>query len=185
MSPRVLAFAGGLAAAVAAASVPGATAPPVVVAELRSPQGDLVGVAVLAEHAEGVRLQVQGGGLPPGLHGIHIHGQGTCAPPDFQSAGGHFAPLQRRHGFRSPDGPHAGDLPNLEVGPQGSFHMDVVLPGVTLGEGRLSLLGGGGTALVVHADPDDYRTDPSGASGARIACGAIRAVQKAGEGEDP
>lgn len=184
MSPRVLAFTGGLSAALAAAVGSAAAAQPLVTAELRSARGDLLGVATFSEQAEGVRLQVQGGGLPPGLHGFHVHEKGACAAPDFQSAGGHFAPLQRRHGFRSPDGPHSGDLPNLDVGPRGTFHMDVVLPGVTLGEGGLSLLGGEGTALIVHADPDDYRTDPSGTSGARVACGVIRAVHAAGR-EDP
>jgi Cu-Zn family superoxide dismutase len=142
-------------------------------AAIKDAQGKQIGTAILTESAEGVRIALDVSKLPPGAHGFHIHGVGKCDPPDFKSAGPHFNPEGKKHGMKSPDGPHAGDLPDLEVGADGTVKTAVTTKLVTLGAGKNSLFPEGGTALVIHADPDDERTDPSGNSGARIACGVI------------
>ncbi len=142
-------------------------------AELRNAQGETVGNATLSEGHAGVRIALQLAKLPPGTHGFHIHAVGKCDPPAFTTAGGHFNPDARKHGGKSAEGPHAGDLPNLVIGPDGSFKGEVLAPRVTLTAGTHSLLTANGTALVVHADPDDESTDPTGNSGGRIACGVI------------
>lgn len=113
-------------------------------------------------------------GLPPGTHGIHFHAVGQCdAAGAFASAGAHFNPASRRHGLESPDGPHAGDLPNLVVGADGRVTVRLTSSRVTLGREPASLLDADGSAVVVHAAADDQRTDPSGNSGGRIACAVI------------
>jgi Cu-Zn family superoxide dismutase len=111
-------------------------------------------------------------GLTPGPHGIHIHEQGACTGPDFGSAGGHLNPAGRQHGLENPAGPHAGDLPNLLVDADGSADtIFAVSPDLLAGgEGLFHV---GGTAVVVHAERDDQHTDPSGGSGARVACGVV------------
>jgi Cu-Zn family superoxide dismutase len=147
---------------------------PQATAELRNAKGDQVGQASFWEDAKGVRILVEVQGIAPGAHGIHIHAVGKCDPPDFTTAGGHFNPSGKKHGFMNPAGPHNGDLPNLQVGPDGKGRLEYVNALVTLGAGTTSLFGPDGTALVLHARPDDDVTDPSGDSGARIACGVIR-----------
>ena len=142
-------------------------------AVLRDAAGRTVGSAVFTQQATGVRIAVQAQGLPPGQHGIHIHAVGRCDPPDFMTAGGHFNPASRQHGLQNPAGPHAGDLPNLTVAANGSASFSATDAMLTLGPGANSLFGPDGTALVIHADVDDERTDPAGNSGARIACGTI------------
>ena len=113
--------------------------------------------------------------LAQGVHGIHFHEKGKCKGPDFESAGAHLNPGKKQHGFQNPKGFHAGDLPNVTVKDDGTVNADLVTNQVTLEKGQPnSLLKKGGTALVIHAQADDYKTDPSGNSGARIACGAIR-----------
>jgi Cu-Zn family superoxide dismutase len=142
-------------------------------AALRDKDGKDVGRATLIETGEGLRVAVTGYRLPPGTHGLHIHAAGVCQPPDFNSAGDHFNPTGKKHGSMNPEGPHAGDLPNLVVAASGEGGVDVTVKTVTLGPGPTSLLRPGGTSLVVHANPDDLRTDPAGNAGARIACGVI------------
>jgi Cu-Zn family superoxide dismutase len=142
-------------------------------ATLRNKDGQQVGLATLIETPEGVRIAVSGHRLPAGEKGVHIHETGVCQPPDFTSAGGHFNPHGKKHGLQSPQGPHAGDLPNLRVSPAGQGGIDYVNRLVTLGPGPASLLKPTGTAIVIHAAADDGRTDPTGGSGARIACGVI------------
>ena len=143
---------------------------------LRDAAGRTVGTAVLTPATEGVQVVLSVNGLPPGAHGVHVHQTGLCEPPDFTSAGGHFNPADRQHGFENPAGSHAGDLPNMTVDANGRGSLSAVARGATLeGSGANSLRKPGGTALVVHATADDYRTDPSGNSGARIACGVIAA----------
>jgi Cu-Zn family superoxide dismutase len=140
--------------------------------------GKIIGEAVLVETSAGVYITVAVNGLPPGWHGLHIHGKGECTGPDFESAGGHFNPYNREHGYRNPNGQHAGDLPNILIGPDGTAAAIVSSPNVTLKEGQAnSLFKEGGTALIIHAQEDDYKSQPSGASGARVACGVIRAVR--------
>ncbi|MXO75607.1 superoxide dismutase family protein [Altererythrobacter aerius] len=113
-------------------------------------------------------------GVSPGVHGIHLHTTGACKAPDFTSAGGHLNPTGRTHGSLSAGGKHAGDLPNITVGAGGSGTLNADLTG-SPEDVRGWLFDTDGTAVVLHADPDDYRTDPSGNSGARIACGVLRA----------
>lgn len=168
-----------LAAVLAAAgcSHPGAgTQPgprPVASGTLRDSAGDRIGVATLTDTAGTLRLGISVAGLSPGPHGLHFHAQGTCTPPDFSSAGSHFNPSGRQHGRLNPEGPHLGDLPNLVAGPDGSADTSFMVPRELAGSGPESLLHPGGSALVVHAEADDERTDPSGNSGARVACAVI------------
>jgi Cu-Zn family superoxide dismutase len=143
-------------------------------AELRDAQNRVVGTVRAAYDPLGVRLTIAVRGLPEGPHAIHLHAVGTCTPPDFASAGPHFNPESLGHGLANPLGPHAGDLPNIVVGADGSGNAVFVNPRVTLGAGASSLFDADGTAVVVHATADDQRTDPSGASGARLACGVLR-----------
>jgi Cu-Zn family superoxide dismutase len=142
-------------------------------AQLKNAEGKDVGTATLTPTKGGVKVAVQVKDLPPGKHGIHIHSAGKCDPPDFQTAGPHFNPAGKKHGLQNPEGPHAGDMPNLTVGKNGKGKGTFTAKGATLGEGAGSLFGPEGTALVVHANPDDEKTDPSGNSGGRVACGAI------------
>lgn len=145
-------------------------------ARLMDADGQQVGTVTLTEAGTGVQLAVQVEGLPAGTHGIHIHETGTCTPPDFTSAGGHFNPTQQQHGLENPQGPHAGDLQNLEVGQDGSGSATLLNERVSLDAGQNSLLDADGSAIVVHATADDQVTDPSGNSGARIACGTVTAL---------
>jgi Cu-Zn family superoxide dismutase len=132
----------------------------------RDSTGQRVGVATLADSSGAVRLGISVGELSPGLHGLHFHAQAECSPPDFASAGAHLNPEGRRHGRLNPEGPHLGDLPNLLVRDDGSADTTIVL-------GAETPLRAGPIALVIHAGPDDERTDPSGNSGARIACAVV------------
>jgi len=142
-------------------------------ADVRDAEGNSLGVVELEDTTFGVILSGTLTGLSPGEHGFHVHETGLCEPPAFESAGSHFAPTGRRHGFHDPDGPHAGDLRNLVVSEDGSATVDAADSLVTLRRGASALLDGDGSVLVVHTDPDDYRTQPSGNSGDRIACGVI------------
>ncbi len=127
--------------------------------------GSRAGAVSLTETAADAWLSIDVSGLPPGTHGIHLHSVGRCNAPDFASAGPHWNPASRQHGLENPQGHHSGDLPNAPVGPDGRFFKVVEIP--------LGSLDVDGVALVIHAQPDDNRTDPSGNSGARIACAAF------------
>jgi superoxide dismutase, Cu-Zn family len=142
-------------------------------ARLLNAQGVEVGTAELEQHENGVEVEVRTTGIAAGLHGVHFHAAGACAAPDFMSAGAHFNPTQRQHGFDNPQGPHAGDLRNLEVAANGTGRAEFLNPNVSLRDGPSSLFDADGTAIVIHAAADDFRTDPSGNSGARIACGVV------------
>lgn len=143
-------------------------------AVLKDKAGQQVGLATFTEEADGVRIEVTGVGLPPGPKGIHIHAVGKCDPPDFISAGAHLNPAGKKHGRLNPEGAHAGDLPNLVVTPLGAAGLDATTRAVTLKAGAPgSLFGAGGTSLVIHAQTDDEKTEPTGNSGGRIACGVI------------
>jgi Cu-Zn family superoxide dismutase len=110
-------------------------------------------------------------GLGLGAHGIHIHEIGKCEAP-FTSAGAHFNPGGKRHGFFNPDGPHLGDLPNIDTPAAGKLRFEFLMPGATI-RGANAMLGANGAAVVIHGSRDNYRTDPAGDSGSRIACGVI------------
>lgn len=144
-------------------------------AELRDAKGVNVGTATLTETQESIKIALKVSDLPPGTHGFHIHTAGQCEAPDFKSAGGHFNPHGKKHGAKSPESYHAGDLANLVVQPDGSAKVEALNKLVTLGTGDGSLFQPAGTAIVIHADPDDEITDPTGNAGTRIACGIIEA----------
>lgn len=156
----------------------GEVAPEKAKATLVNAQGQKVGEAQLAETAHGVKINLKVENLPLGVHALHIHEKGDCHGPDFMSAGGHFNPFGKKHGLKNPEGPHAGDLPNLVVGEDGKETLETIATLVTLKPGKNSLLQPGGTSLVIHAGPDDYMTDPAGNAGARIACGLIVKQEK-------
>lgn len=147
---------------------------PTAQATLIGPDGKAHGTATIIQGGNGLQVHVRAQDLPPGTHGIHLHAVGRCDPPAFQSAGGHWNPAGKMHGRDNPRGAHEGDLPNITVGRNGSGTLNFDLPGASLTGGDHSLLDADGAALVIHAAADDYKTDPSGNSGARIACGIIR-----------
>ena len=142
-------------------------------ADLADSQGKKVGTAELTQTPDGVKIALTVSGLAPGQHAFHIHAAGKCEGPDFKSAGGHFNPYNKKHGLKNPNGPHAGDMENIEVGADGTGTAEIVNKQVTLADGPNSLFHDGGTAIVIHASPDDNVTDPAGNAGARIACGLI------------
>ncbi len=140
---------------------------------VRNATGQLVGTVTLTAPADGVRVDGMFVNLPAGTHGLHFHTVGACTPT-FDAAGGHYNPTQRQHGFNNPQGVHAGDLPNLEIGADGTGTYHTVAKQITLDVGAANTVyDADGTALMVHANPDDYVTDPSGNSGGRIACGVL------------
>ena len=141
--------------------------------------GQSIGSVRAWQTAGGVTFRIDATGLPHGVHGLHIHAVGRCDPPGFSSAGPHWNPAGRKHGRNNPAGPHAGDLQNVEVAANGVLATTVTLPGATLvggvGAGG-TLIDADGAALVIHAQADDYVTDPSGNSGPRIACAVLQPV---------
>lgn len=145
-----------------------------IVAPLINTKGEPIGEVSLVQEAEGVTINVEAKDLAPGVHGIHIHETGVCSPPDFKSAGGHFNPTGKEHGFDNPKGFHLGDLVNIEVDEYGKVSKILTTSEVTLKPGlENSIVKEGGTAIVIHEKADDYKTDPAGDSGNRVACAEI------------
>lgn len=142
-------------------------------ANLTDTQGHTVGQARLQQTPHGVLLKLELRNATPGVHALHIHEVGRCEAPSFESAGGHFAPSGRQHGFLNAKGPHAGDLPNIEVPATRQLTVEHLVADVTLESGSHSLLDSNGSAIVIHTGKDDYATEPAGDSGDRIACGQI------------
>ena len=132
-----------------------------------------IGAVIVTGTGDGVSLNGALIGLPPGEHGFHIHQTGSCEPPAFESAGSHLAPGGSPHGFDASGGPHAGDLRNLTVADDSTATVDQTNDRVSLSEGPAALLDDDGSALIIHSGPDDYSSQPSGASGSPIACGVI------------
>jgi Cu-Zn family superoxide dismutase len=142
-------------------------------APLKDAAGKDVGTVNLTQTPHGVLLKLSLKGIPAGEHAFHVHAVGKCEPP-FTSAGGHFNPGGKKHGMAAADGPHAGDMPNLHVPPSGELVVEIANPAISLVKGQPnSVFDADGSAIIVHAGVDDYRTDPTGNAGDRIACGVI------------
>jgi superoxide dismutase, Cu-Zn family len=151
-----------------------AEAPQQAEATLHNQQGQEVGRATLTQTSSGVLIEMELSNIPEGEHGFHIHETGVCDAADgFKSAGGHFEPAQHQHGYMAADGPHAGDMPNQFAGSDGRLAANVLNPNVTLSDGPMSVLDADGSAVIVHAKPDDYASQPTGNAGDRIACGVV------------
>lgn len=151
---------------VGAPLVGGATA----TATLATATGAPVGRATVTEVTGGLRYTLDVSTMPVGTHGAHVHMVGRCDAPDFATAGPHWNPTAMKHGNMNAQGPHEGDLPNLIVGSDGRGTLGITIPGGTIA----TLLDADGAAIVIHAAPDDLKTDPSGNSGGRVACGVFQ-----------
>lgn len=142
-------------------------------ATLTTASGTPVGTAQLLADGDRVSLAAGLTGVSPGVHGFHLHATGRCEGPDFTSAGGHLNPLGRNHGTLDPGGSHVGDLPNVTIGANRSGTVSADLQG-SRSQVLEWIFDADGTAVVLHAGADDYRTDPAGDSGSRIACGVLK-----------
>lgn len=171
-------YAGTLVLAALAAlslSVPPAAAADMAAAEMVNTEGKVIGEVTFEQAPGGVLLFVKVTGLPPGPHGIHLHSVGGCTP-DFKAAKGHINPHKRAHGLRNPDGPDNGDLPNLYAAADGAATAEfyTTLVSVAHGKSAPALLDADGSAVIIHANPDDHMTQPIGGAGGRIACGVVK-----------
>lgn len=159
-----------------------------VTVHMKNSQGDSVGTVEIVQLAKGTLFITDLNQLPPGKHAFHVHANGKCEPPDFESAGGHYNPADREHGFDNQQGHHAGDLPNIYVTEQGSAKIEIFVPWLKLGKSTTKqeestqtsgeqapfvLLDDNGSAIVIHKYADDYEAVPPDSAGARIACGVI------------
>jgi superoxide dismutase, Cu-Zn family len=156
----------------------------VIEAQVKTAEGESAGTVTFEQVEHGVVVTARLENLPQGPHGFHVHERGVCEPPDFQSAGGHYAPQGDKHGFDTPDGYHAGDLPNVYVAGDGTATADFFKPDLTLAESTadpsaapFTLQDQDGSAIMIHADIDDYRASTPDSTGPRIACGVIAPPQ--------
>lgn len=153
--------------------------------DMYNSSGDMIGTATLSDQEDGVQIELELKGLSPGFHGAHIHEYGKCEGPDFKSAGNHFNPDGKQHGLLHPEGPHIGDLPNVEADASGNVKAELIVKEATFKDGKKSLLMKDGTSLVITAGQDDGVSQPGGESGERIACGVIKDDNKANTDEPP
>jgi Cu-Zn family superoxide dismutase len=166
----------------AAGALVGAASAPVLAADtgvaVKGPTGADLGTVLLSEGPTGVLLRLELKGLAPGWHAVHFHEKADCSDPKFTSAGAHInhAASKKPHGLLNPAGPDMGDLPNVYAGADGAVHAQVFSALVSMkGDGgRPALQDADGSAVVVHANPDDYATQPIGGAGDRVACGTIK-----------
>jgi len=142
--------------------------------EINDASGSLRATGTLKQRADGIAVHIEAHGMKPGNYGLHVHTVGQCAGAGFTSAGAHWNPTGKQHGRDNPMGAHQGDLPNLVIGSNGNGVLDFTIAGGSLSNGPAALLDADGAAIVIHAAADDYKTDPSGNSGARTACGVIQ-----------
>ncbi len=145
-----------------------------VTVNLKDREGKDVGTIAIKPARSGVALKLNLHGLPPGEHALHFHQHAKCEAPGFESAGPHFNPGDKKHGLQNPYGAHAGDMPNITVDEKGRVKTTILNQAVSLGDDANSLRSNGGTSVIVHAKPDDMKTDPAGNAGERMACGVIR-----------
>jgi len=140
--------------------------------------GEEIGSVTLTQEDGGVTISGHVMGITPGEHGMHFHETGDCdASAAFESAGSHFNPTEHQHGTENPEGPHAGDLPNITADADGMADIELTSDLISLDEGDAAyVFDDDGTALVIHANADDLKTDPSGNSGDRVACAVIEAA---------
>jgi Cu-Zn family superoxide dismutase len=164
----------GAAALFVAAAVSSAAAETLANAQLKDGSGKAMGDVDLVQTPAGVLIKLQLKGIAPGEHAFHVHAVGKCDAPSFESAGPHFNPTNHKHGMLSGEG-HAGDMPNLHVPQSGELSVEVFNPAISLDKGKPnSVFDNDGSSLVIHAKADDYKSDPAGNSGDRIACGVLQ-----------
>lgn len=153
--------------------------------DMYNASGDMVGTAKLSEQTEGINIKLKLEGLTPGFHGAHIHEFAKCDGPDFKSAGNHFNPDGMKHGLMNPDGPHLGDLPNIEADASGLVDTEVMVNEATFKDTKKSLLRGEGTSLIITAGQDDGVSQPGGNAGERIVCGLIKHQDSNSQDDQP
>lgn len=171
--PSLLACAAAALALPACTTVDDMSSETLAAATMSRANGAPAGTVELVANGGRLSLVVAATGLPQGAHGFHLHTTGTCTAPDFTSAGGHLNPTNNNHGTMSPGGSHLGDLPNLTVGSSSVTTSTIELADTNRSQVLDWLFDADGTAVVIHQDPDDYKTDPSGNAGPRIACGVF------------
>jgi superoxide dismutase, Cu-Zn family len=143
-------------------------------AEFKDGTGKSIGTATFEQVSRGVLVDLTLTGAPEGAHALHIHAVGKCEGPAFTTAGGHWNPASKPHGLMTAGGGHAGDIPNVFVPAGGNLHAMILIDGAML-KGATGILDADGAAIMLHATADDYKTDPTGNAGARVACGVIAA----------
>jgi len=144
-------------------------------ATLADAGGATKATATLRQESGGLRVAITASGMAPGTYAFHLHTTGKCEGPEFTTAGGHWNPTAKQHGRDNPAGQHFGDLPNLTVGTDGQGTVEAEIAGGMLTGGTTPLLDADGASVMLHAKPDDYKTDPAGNAGGRIACGVVTA----------
>jgi Cu-Zn family superoxide dismutase len=180
-----LALAAAPAAAPAPAPAPAPAAAPApapkagATAEMKDAGGKVIAKARFTQAPRGVLLSLEVVDAPPGPHAFHVHEKGVCDVKEkFKTAGGHFNPTNRKHGFLASEGKHCGDMPNVEVPASGKMTTEFFLEDLTLEPGqKTSLFDADGSALVLHEKGDDHRSDPTGEAGGRMACGVVEAAK--------